>query len=202
MQMQLNIADGRCGYCGRGVHSRNAPHRWQGQWYCSLDCSHEAGDRTKCHKIGDCGCAAYSKVHRAMRGFLRVRARQRILLAVQRGRLTDEDFHMRLRDEDNLPYDPDDDMLLDFMERRGGGDDLDPDRAVREDALRRTIVADAAAEAASQSAMVDAVAVIALHNENKRRRLDNSSNLESMRLKLERKAMQYEDLMSDKLRSS
>ena len=109
---------------------------------------------------------------------------------------------MRLDDGHNLPYDPDEDMLLHVWDPQGGGDDLDPDRAVREDALRRTIVADAAAEAASQSAMVDAVAVIALHNENKRRRLDNSSNLESMRLKLERKAMQYEDLMSDKLRSS
>ena len=137
-----------------------------------------------------------------MRGFLLVRARMRIRLAEQRGRLTARDFDMRLGGEDKLPYNPEEDMLLGFWDRRGGGDDLDPDRAVREVALRRTILADAAAEAASQSAMVDAVAVIALHNENKRRRLDNSSNLESMRLKLERKAMQYEDLMSDKLRSS
>ena len=115
MQMQLNIADGRCGYCGRGVHSRNAPHRWQGQWYCSLDCSHDAGDRTMCHGVSDCKCTAYSKLHRARRGFLLVRARQRILLAEQRERLTAQDFNMRLGDEDNLPYAPDDDMLLDFM---------------------------------------------------------------------------------------
>ena len=201
MQMQLNIAGGRCGNCGRGVHSRNGAHSWQGQWYCSLDCSHELGDRTMCHEVSDCNCTAYSKRHRAMRGFLLVRARQRIRLAEQREGLTARDFSMRLGDEDNLLYDPEHDMLLDFMDRRGGGDDLDPDRAVREDALRRTIVADAAAEAASQSAMVDAVAVIALHKENKRRRLDNASNLESMRLKLELKAMQYEDLMSDKLRA-
>ena len=50
--------------------------------------------------------------------------------------------------------------------------------------------------------MVEAVAVIALHNENKRRRLDNSSNLEDMRLQLEQKSMQCEDLMSKELHSS
>ena len=138
-----------------------------------------------------------------MRGCLRIRARQRIQLALE-GRLTAEDFHMPLREDDNVPYHLDDDMCLDFLERRAdlGGDDWDPGRAALEDAVRRAIGADAAASAASQTAMVEAVAVIALHNENKRRRLDNSGNLENMRLKLERKAMQCEDLMSDKLRSS
>ena len=188
--------------CGNLVYrgEENA-HKWRHEWYCSIDCAHDAGDRTACLDVEQCNGTANSKLHRAIRGFLLIRDRQRTRLAEQ-GHLTERDFRMRLGSDENLPYEPDDDMLLDLMDRQRDSDDLDPDRAVRDAELRRAIGADAAASAASQTAMIEAVAVVALHNENKRRRLDNSSDLEDMRLKLERKAMQCEDLMSDKLRSS
>ena len=88
----------------------------------------------------------------------------------------------------NLPYRADvHNRIEDADDDDSDSDKMDPDRE------RRGL--------ASQTALVDAVAVIVNHRENKRRRLEIESNLESMRLKLELKAMQYEDLMSDKLRA-
>ena len=39
---------------------------WQGRWYCSNRCSHDAGDRSAC--LGwDCGCTNYAKKRRMLR---------------------------------------------------------------------------------------------------------------------------------------
>ena len=94
-------------------------------------------------------------------------------LAVRRPRtLTEAEFNMRLGEDVNLPYDPDDDKLHDFMERR------------------------AVYDAASQTALIEAVAVIARRNDldNKRRRLDNSSDPADMRLQLEQKSKECEEM--------
>ena len=190
-----------CAWCGSNVfRGDETAYKWQRDWFCGMDCAHELGDRTHCLVL-ECNCTKCSKVHRALRGFLTIRNRQRTRLARQ-GHLTESDFNMRIGRYENLPYQPDGDMLEDLMDRQRDSDDLDPDRAARDAELRSAIGADAAASAASQAAMVEAVAEIALHNENKRRRLDNSSDLEDMRLQLERKSMQCEDLMSKELRSS
>ena len=190
-----------CGHCGLTSGGRRvfAEDMWRGRWYCGDVCSRAAGDRTRCDNW-DCGCSAYSKLLRVLRGVLVGKDRLKYELERQtRRRNPQADFAVDM-DALNLPYNQA--MHLNLAIGGDVDDRLDPDSELRESSIRAELRADAVAEAASQSAMVDAVAVIALHNENKRRRLDNSSNLESMRLKLERKAMQYEDLMSDKLRSS
>ena len=190
-----------CGHCGLTSGGRRvfADDMWQGRWYCGDVCQHAAGDRTNCDRW-DCGCSAYAKLLRVLQGVLV--GKDRLKRELERQTRRRDPYADRTVDMDalSLPYNP---AMHLYLASRGGVDDrLDPDSELRDAELRRAIGADAAASAASQTAMIEAVAVVALHNENKRRRLDNSSDLEDMRLKLERKAMQCEDLMSDKLRSS
>ena len=88
----------------------------------------------------------------------------------------------------NLPYRADvHNRIEDADDDHSDSDQMDPDRE------RRGM--------ASQTALVDAVAVIVNYRENKRRRLEIESKLESTRLDLERKAMLLENLMSKQLRA-
>ena len=179
-----------------------ADDMWQGRWYCGDVCQHAAGDRTRCDSW-DCGCSAYAKLLRVLQGVLV--GKDRLKHELERQTRRRDPYADRTVDMDALSLPHNVSMHLNLASRRGDGgvdDRLDPDRELRDAELRSAIGADAAASAASQTAMIEAVAVIALHNENKRRRLDNSSDLEDMRLKLELKAMQCEDLMSGMLRSS
>ena len=82
------------------------------------------------------------------------------------------DVHNRIEDADDDDSD---------------SDKMDPDRERR--------------GTASQTALVDAVAVIVNHRENKRRLLEIESKIESTRLDLERKAMLLENLTSKQLRA-
>ena len=184
MQMLFDIGHDLCGHCGRDVRFVAGAHIWQDQSSCSLQCSHDAGNRTMCDGW-NCGCTAYSKQHRVLRAALLVRVGMRIKLRWQ-GHLTAEDFEMGIEDEYSLPYNPDEEVRLADLEDEEDCDDMDPDRE------RRGM--------ASQKALVDAVAVIVNHRENKRRRSEIESKLKSTRLNLERKAMQYEDLRSRQLR--
>ena len=52
-----------CSQCGSPLP---APRQYLGQWMCSRECSHAAGDRSGC--LGwNCGCTAYAKMRRFLR---------------------------------------------------------------------------------------------------------------------------------------
>ena len=141
-----------CAWCGSDVfRGDEAAYKWQRDWFCGKECAHELGDRTHCLVL-EYNCTKYSKVHRALRGFLTIRNRQRTRLARQ-GHLTESDFNMRLGRYENLPYEEDDAMLEDLMDGQRDSDDLDPDWAARDAEVRRTIVADEAADTAGLAAL-------------------------------------------------
>ena len=162
---------------------------WRDQWYCSDLCSHAAGNRTICDGW-NCGCTAYAKLHRVARGLLVGRERLKTELQL-RGHEPDVDVEMDMHGC-NLPYDGD---VHDRLEASDDDDKMDPDREQREQDICANLRADVLAEAASPTALVDAVAAIVNYRESEPVRLE----LESAHLDLGRKAMQLEDLMSRQL---
>ena len=183
-----------CAECGSIVfRGDETAYKWQHDWYCGIDCAHEAGDRTQCLDVLECNCTAYSKLHRAIRGFLFIRNRQRTRLAAQ-GHLTESDFNMRLGRYENLPYEADDAMLEDLMDGQRDSDDLNPDRAARDAEVRRTIVADSAADTASLAAFVEVAAVMAQSDDMRQQRDDARMQLEDARMQLRDARMQLEDV--------
>ena len=175
----------RCGHCGQSVRVATSQY-WRSRRFCNYDCSHAAGDRTHCDEW-NCPCTAYSKLHRVTRGLLEGMQ----ILRTELLRLDADpeiDYHEIDQCRLNLPYFADvHNRIEDADGDDSDADQMDPDRE------RRGM--------ASQTALVDAVAVIVNHRENKRRRLEIESKLESTRLNLERKAMQLENLMSRQLRA-
>ena len=135
-----------CPHCG--VHMPMPPGpgtlRYRGQWMCSKECSHAAGDRSAC-RGWDCGCTRYAKKRRLLRAH---RRNMRIMedLICEHG--LDEELEERLIEETGtvnfwLGSDPE--------EMDEPSDTEDPEQQLRTtvDALR--------AEAADQQAMVQAV---------------------------------------------
>ena len=94
----------------------------------------------------------------------------------------------------NLPYDL---AMHNSIADADGDDRLDPDRERRDAEVRREFGANVAAAAADRAAFVEVAAEMARHSQsgqNKRRRLDNSSDLADMRLQLEQKSMECEEM--------
>ncbi len=57
-----------CPHCGVHVPMPPGPEtlRYRGQWRCSKECAHAAGDRSACHGW-DCGCTRYAKKRRLLK---------------------------------------------------------------------------------------------------------------------------------------
>ena len=202
MQMELSDAEGCCCYCGGGLLFCNAPYNWQGRLYCGVDCTHNAGDRTNCELAAAvCSCTAHVKLERKWRACQLARQAMRLALVSRRPwGLTAAEFDMPLDGAKNLPYEPDEDKLQDFFERRAGdhGDDWDPGRRALDESVRHAVAADTAASVADVAKLVDVAAAMVQHSDAnaKRRRVDSQKDkeCEDLRKKYEDLQQKNEDL--------
>ena len=55
-----------CSRCARPMPTGRANGRYLGQWMCSRECEHAAGDRSGCLRW-NCGCTDYAKKRRLLR---------------------------------------------------------------------------------------------------------------------------------------
>ena len=55
-----------CSQCARPMPTGRANSRYLGQWMCSRECGHVAGDRSACLRW-NCGCTDYAKKRRLLR---------------------------------------------------------------------------------------------------------------------------------------
>ena len=55
-----------CSQCGVHLPPAGRFNRYLGQWVCSRECGHAAGDRSGCLRW-DCGCTHYAKRRRLLR---------------------------------------------------------------------------------------------------------------------------------------
>ena len=160
-----------CSRCS--VTSPVSGYWWQDRWFCSLNCSHAAGDRTACHQ--DCGCTSYARKRRLLRDH---RACMRAMeeLIDQHG-LSDELDDLLIERTGNTNFWLGDDSFLDEP-----SDAEDPEETLR------AANAGLRSDAADQSTMVQAV--------------QQALECGSMRTDVERARMAFEDLMSRQLRAS
>ena len=135
-----------CSHCGVHVPTPPAPGtmRYLGQWMCSKECAHAAGDRSAC-RGWDCGCTRYAKKRRLLRAH---RVCMRIMEDLIHENGLDEVLEERLIEAtDNTNFclgsDPED------MDEPSDAEDPEQQLRATADGLR--------AEAADRQAMVQAV---------------------------------------------
>ena len=62
----MSVFLSKCAHCRQLKPAGGDSVAWQGRWYCSFVCSHDAGDRTNCGRR-DCGCTGYARKRRLLR---------------------------------------------------------------------------------------------------------------------------------------